>query len=204
MSQPISTEEIRLILEPHVRRFSRSIWPTWERYCAIPPADRLTYDLAAEVKILNRYIIDNVKREFSGLPGVHLIEIWGFALGFEGFGYGIDATVVCRFKKLNEAGESRAYPTGRAIAIRNNDTEKLDGIPDSATMVDIGYVQNQYRTGFREVQAVRVIDTQFIMSFPEAEGGTVVVPLPLFSLTPDERFQIVARREDEKKSGTKE
>lgn len=78
MSNLLSVDEISQILRPHTNRLAQSVWPTWQRYEAIPIADRLTYDLGAEAKILNRYIIHNIKREFAGVPGVHFSEQCGF------------------------------------------------------------------------------------------------------------------------------
>lgn len=106
-------------------------------------------------------------------------------------------------QKLNEIGESRSYPTDRAIAIRNNDTDDLEGIPARATIIDIGYVLTPHRTGFRDVQAIRVVDTRFIMSFPQQEGGTVLAPMPLFTNPPAPRFQIVQGRRESKDIGSK-
>jgi hypothetical protein len=166
--------------------------------------DRLTFDLSAEAKIINRFVVDNVKREFAGVPGVQFMERFDW-LGLDGFQFGIDGSVVCRFKKLNSAGQSRAYPTERAKAILRNDVEVLAGVTPSATIVDIGPVLNDFRTGFTEVQAIRVVDTKFIMNFPESgAAGNQPQVLPFTPMpgggTP--RFEIVAR--DEQNGPTEE
>jgi hypothetical protein len=171
------------------------VWPIWPFYLQLPDAHRLQYDLRAEANVLNRYMIDNAKREFSGVPGVEFLERWGFMLGIDTFQYGMSGMVACRFKKLNEAGESSSYPTPRAMALRANNTEDLAGIPEESTIVDIGYVFNQLRTGFREVQAIRVADTGFILSIPREEDGTVSMPMPLRDPN-SPRFNITARTED--------
>ena len=102
-----------------------------------------------------------------------------------------------QFKKLNEAGESRSYPTGRALALRTNSIDGLTGIPEESTIVDIGYVFNLLRTGFTEVQAIRVADTGFVLSIPRSEDGTVTMPLPIQPTGPNAppRFNINRRRE---------
>jgi hypothetical protein len=191
----LSIQELQAVLGPHVSKFGRVVWPIWPRYLLLPHADRLQFDLTAEATILNRYMVDNVKREFSGVPGVEFLEKFGFMLGLDTFQYGMPGLVVCRFKKLNEVGESRTYPTSRALALRSNNLDGLDGMPEESTIVDIGYVFNQLRTGFTEVQAIRVADTGFILSIPREEGGAIPMPLPLPGSNPPPRFNINRRTE---------
>ena len=193
----LSIQELQTALAPHVSRFGRAVWPIWQRYLELPQTHRLQYDLTAEANILNRYMVDNVKREFSGLPGIEFLERCGFMLGIDTFQYGMAGVIACRFKKLNEAGESRSFPTARALAIRTNNVDGLSGVPEESTIVDIGYVFNQLRTGFTEVQAIRVAGTKFILSIPREEDGTVTMPMPLNPTGPDTRprFNINPRRE---------
>lgn len=198
MGKILGLEELQQIIGTHRERIGRCVWPSWARYEAnIPESDRLTFDLSAEAKILNRFVLDNVKREFAGVPGVEFTERFDW-LGLDGFQFGIDGSVVCRFKKLNSAGHSRNFPTPRAQAILRNDEEVLAGIAPSATIVDIGPVINDFRTGFTEVQAIRVVDTKYIMNFPQSGmSGSMPYTLPF---TPQSgggtpRFEIVARDE---------
>ena len=198
MAKLLSVADLQRVLGGHRERFSRCVWPAWERYIELPEVARLTFDLAAEAKVINRFVIDTVKREFAGVPGVEFLKQYDL-LGIEGFPFGLEESVVCRFKKLNGLGQSRAYPTSRAKAILQNETEQLDGIPEQATIVDIGPVINDLRTGFRDVQAVRVKDTKFIMSFPRSAGASGVQPTSLpfpFSPAPSApRFIIAPRAE---------
>lgn len=204
MANILGLEQLQQILGSHREKIGRCVWPSWSRYeTSIPEVDRLTFDLSAEAKIINRFVLDNVKREFAGVPGVEFTERYDW-LGLDGFPFGIDGSVVCRFKKLNSVGQSRTFPTDRAQAIRRNDVEALDGIAPNATIVDIGPVMNDFRTGFTDVQAVRVKDTAFIMNFPRSGmSGSMPYTLPF---TPEPgggtRFQIVAR--DEQNGPTKE
>ena len=111
-------------------------------------------------------------------------------LGIDGWSVGIDGQVVCRIKKLNGDGKSSAYPTGRARAISANHMDLLDGLPPEATIVDIGPVLNDLSTGFNDVQAIRVVDTRFIIDFPESKATVMPTPLPLIDTTAP-RFTIV-------------
>src|SRR5438094_6338247 len=135
----LSVSDLQVILTPHMRRLARCVWPVWGRYLAIPEVDRFAYDLVAEANVLNRYMIDYAKREFADIPGVQWLEDDGFVLVFEGFPYGIDGQVAARFKKLDASGKSKNnLGTARARAIRGNNNDLLEGMPPSATWVDIG------------------------------------------------------------------
>ena len=91
----LSIQELQVALGPHVARLGRCVWPIWSRYLELPDAHRLQFDLTAEANILNRYMVDNVKREFSGVPGVEFLEKCGFMLGIDTFQYGIAGVVAC-------------------------------------------------------------------------------------------------------------
>ncbi len=199
MSLILELSEIQLILSRHTAKVGRSVWPVWDRYIqGISEVDRLTYDPIAEATVLNRYMVDFAKQEFSGVPGVQFFEANGFVLGIDGFQYGLPGQLACRFKKLDSAGKSRNNQcTKRARALRGNETEDLDNVPPEATWVDIGYVLNGLHTGFSEVQVIRLVDTAFVMSIPREEDGSITMPL---SLDPNgdssgDRFRIVPRRE---------
>lgn len=196
----LSIDDLQMILSPHCGRIGPAIWSAWEQYQTIGAAERLTFDQTAEAGVLNRFIITNIKREFTQVAGVRLIEGVGFMLGLEGWPSGIDGSVVCRFKKLSAAGESRSYQTHRAQAIKANNTGVLDGIPSEATIVDVGFVLNDLGTGFRDVQAIRVKDTAFIMSFPRA-GSAAVMPLPRPLIGPGSPRFIITKRNEADSSG---
>jgi hypothetical protein len=206
----LDEDEIQLILSRHAGRLGRCVWPIWERYNAIAEVDRLTFDLTAEANVLNRYMIDFAKKEFSEVPGVQFFENNGFVLGVDGFQYGLSGQLACRFKKLNGDGRSRNnLSTCRARAVRNNSNEFLDGMPPEATWVDIGYVLNDLRTGIRDAQVVRIVGTKFVMSLPRENDGTISMPLPLpfgsdrGNSGSSPLFEILPRREGQSNSGDK-
>jgi hypothetical protein len=196
----LDISEIQLILARHSAKLGRCVWPVWNRYIdGIEEIDRLAYDPIAEATVLNRYMVDFAKQEFSGVPGVQFFEENGFVLGVDGFQYGLPGQLACRFKKLDGGGKSKNnMGTRRARALRENETDDLDNVPPEATWVDIGYVFNGLHTGFSEVQVIRLVDTKFVMSIPREEDGTVIMPLPL---NPEggsgnrTRFTITPRRE---------
>lgn len=208
LSPLLDVQDIQLILSRHSQRIARSVWPIWDRYMAISEVDRIAYDAVAEANVLNRYMIDFAKREFAEVAGVQFFEDNGFVLGVDGFQYGMAGQLACRFKKLGDDGKSKNnMSTARARALRDNNNELLNGIPPEATWVDIGYVLNGLHTGIRDVQAIRLADTAFVMNFPEEADGSISMPLGL-DLDPDggkggSRFIIVPRREGAGPGGDK-
>lgn len=66
--------------------------------------------------------------------------------------------------------------------------------------MDVGPVFNDFRTGFTEVQAIRVLGTKFIMNFPESgASGSLPQVLP-FTPKPGggtPRFEILTREEQD-------
>jgi len=197
----LSITSLQLILASHACRFSRAIWPVWSHYQeVIPEIERLKFDLKTEANILHRLIVANVKHEFQGVPGIAMVERNGFFVGIDGLPHGISGQAACRLKKLDERGHSCNYPTDRAVAIRNNDLRELDLEFSEATVVDVGYVLNPLRTGFADVQAVRVFDEAFLMNFPCEEGRLATMPRPLHGAASEigrrTRFEISAREEE--------
>lgn len=182
------------MLRPQVGRFGRVVWPIWERYLELPEEHRLAYDPTTEANVLHCYMVESAKREFDNVPGIQFLEEYGFHLGVDGSAFGVDGLAVCRFKKFDEDGRSKNYPTDRAEALRRN--EQLDGMPERATYVDIGYSFNLLRTAIAEVQAVRVVDSAVILSIPKADDQSIPMPgtLPFGpTLTPG-RFAVIQGR----------
>jgi hypothetical protein len=197
----LSVEDLQAILRPQVSRFSRSIWPAWDRYQELPEEHRLVYDGTTEAGMLHCYMVQAAKKEFDGVPGIQFLEEYGFHLGIDGTAYGIDGLAVCRFKKFDEDGRSNNYPTERAEALRRND-EELPGIPRCATIVDVGYCFNGLRTGFGIVQAVRLKDSKLILSIPQIDDQSVQMPgiLPFSPIPVAPRFEIIEGGQSNKKS----
>jgi hypothetical protein len=158
----------------------------------IPEEHRLAYDLTAEATIVHCYMVQGAKREFDEIPGVQFLEECGFHIGIDGAAYGLKGQAVCRFKKFGEDGRSRNYQTERQEAMRRN--EPLDGMPERATFVDIGYSLNPLRTKIMEVQAIRLIDQGLILSIPRSDDDSIQMPgnLPFGPVPAAPRFEVIA------------
>jgi len=200
----LSIAELQRILVPHHARLGRCVWPIWEHYNGIPAKHRLAYDLKAEANILQRYMVENAMREFSGVPGIQFVDKYEFLLGIDAFPFGLPGQVLCRFKRLSSSGHSRNFPTERAKRLRRNDPETLQlvGMPE-ATVVDIGYVLDGLRIDIGAVQVVRLFDEQFVMGIPRETDGVVQLPQPLPNTGPGRRFKISARAKKRKEQSGK-
>jgi hypothetical protein len=189
----LSIAELQRILVPHHDRLGRCVWPIWEHYKVLPEKHRLAYDQKAEANILQRYMVENAMREFSGIPGIQFVDKYEFLLGIDAFPFGLPGQVLCRFKRLSSNGHSRNFPTERAKKLRKNDPETLElvGMPE-ATVVDVGYVLDGLRTGIGAVQVIRLFDERFVMGIPREKGGVVQLPHTL-PMEPGKRFVILAR-----------
>jgi hypothetical protein len=201
MPRMLAVTALQAIIEPHARRFGRAIWPVWKRYKeTIAEEARLEFDLTTEANVLHSFMVAAVKREFSGVPGIQIVEENGFFLGIDGLPHGIPGQVACRLKKLDADGHSRNYPTTRAIGIRRNDPKALELEISDATVVDIGYVPDPLRTGIAAVQAIRLIDEALIMEIPREEDHTIKMPQPLHGRDSEtgrgKRFEISASRQE--------
>jgi hypothetical protein len=198
----LSIEELQALLRPHLARLGRTVWPIWARYLELPEEHRLAFDATTEANMLHCYMVEAAKQEFDHVPGVQFLEMFGFHLGIDGSAFGVNGLAVCRFKKFDDEGKSRNYPTERAEALRRN--EQLEGMPDRATYVDIGYAFNALRTAISEVQAIRVVDTKVVLSVPRAEGQTSQMPgiLPFGPTLTPRRFTVLPGRRLKRPDGT--
>ncbi len=190
----LSVGDLQGLLRPHLGRLARVVWPIWNRYSELPEDHRLGFDPTTEANVLHSYMVQTAKREFDNVPGVQFLETYGFHLGLDGTGYGISGQAVCRFKKFSDDGRTSNYLTDRQEALRRN--EQLDGMPERATYVDIGYSLNPLRTGIIDVQAIRVVDNKLVLSIPRTEGQSSEMPgmLPFGPTPAAPRFEVIGGR----------
>lgn len=140
------------VLDPHQASLAEVIERSWDRWKSIP--------------VENRAILNNSDRTRAGV-------VWSFIIneandyfhplgivGTKEYGtvtYRISPLVRLRFKKMNQDGLTKNYPTRRARTY--NDQLPLPECPEPIR-VDVGYVLNELKTG---------ID-QTLVSCPDGEG----------------------------------
>jgi hypothetical protein len=104
------------------------------------------------------HMFTEAERQLSTESGVTIHEIRGLKL----FGIGITATTrgaLVRFKRMDEDGRSRNYPTKQA---RDYDRQiPLPGIPDLPVRLTVGYLLDATQTEYIRTQIAKPIGSMF-------------------------------------------
>lgn len=118
------------------------------RYRAYNPADLAELDARAQANCTYCHMVAGADRSFLGQPGVRQHDIKGLKLWqFE------TPDVVVRFKKMDEDGRSKNYPTKQA---RNFDKgEELPGLPMPPVRLRVGYLLDKTGIEFIRTQIAR-------------------------------------------------
>lgn len=117
-------------------------------YRAYDPAVLIEHDVRAQATCTYTHMVAAADRRFLGRGNVRILDIRGLKLWlFE------DASVVVRFKKMDEDGRSRNYPTKQA---RDFDAQlELPGLPPRPVRLTAGYLLDRTGTEFVRSQIAR-------------------------------------------------
>src|SRR5260370_20957516 len=117
-------------------------------YRAYDPAALIEHDMRAQATCTYAHMVEAADRRFWEWDGVRSLEIRGLKLWlFE------HASVVVRFKKMDEDGRSRNYPTRQAKAF---DAQlELPGLPPKPVRLTVGYLLDRTATEFVRAQISR-------------------------------------------------
>jgi hypothetical protein len=116
-------------------------------YRTYKPEHLIELSKRAEACCIYDHMVAEAGRRFDQRADVRPIELRGLKLWVFG-----DHTVA-RFKKMDEDGISRNYPTKQAEAFDRN--QQLDGIPPEPTRVTVGYWPDPTGTAVLRVQVAR-------------------------------------------------
>jgi hypothetical protein len=126
------------------------------RYRAYAPADLIELSSRAQAACTYDHMVAEADRRFLGRAGVRLIEsktlkLWLFEV----------ADVVVRFKKMDEDGRTRNYPTRHAKDFdRGFD---LPNLPMPPIRLSAGYLLDKTGTTLERTQISRPLDTKRTM-----------------------------------------
>lgn len=117
-------------------------------YRAYAPEILIEHDVRAQAACTYAHIVAAADRRFIGRIGIRLLDIRGLKVWlFE------SASVVARFKKMDEDGRSRNYPTKQA---RDFDRQmELPGLPSKPLRLTVGYLLDNTATEFVRCQIAR-------------------------------------------------
>jgi hypothetical protein len=120
-------------LDAHLDDFDQIARIAHGRYRAYAPADLIELDSRAQAVCTYCHMVAEADRRFLGRPGIRLFEIRGLKIWlFE------EANALIRWKKMDEDGLHRNYPTKQA---RDFDAgRELPGLPMPPVRLTVGYL----------------------------------------------------------------
>lgn len=127
-------DEVMPKLEPYLDMLDRILREAHEKYLSYTPEILLELDSRAQAACTYCHIVACAEREFEGLDGIRAqvlpgdLKLWHIE----------EANAVIRFKKTDEDGRSRNYPTKQAQDYDKG--EQLPGLPMPPTHLTAGYV----------------------------------------------------------------
>jgi hypothetical protein len=118
------------------------------KYRSYDPAILIEHDVRAQATCTYSHMFAAADRRFLGRPGVRPLDIRGLKLWlFEA------ANIVVRFKKMDEDGRSRNYPTKQA---QDFDAQlELPGLPPKPVRLTVGYLLDETGIEFVRCQIAR-------------------------------------------------
>ena len=119
------------------------------------PADiRLEHDPRAEASCIYAHMLAAAERRITGRDGVTALDIRGLKL------WVVSEAAAIRFKKMDEDGRSRNYPTKQAQAYDKQ--MQLPGLPAPPLNLVAGYVLDPTGTEVLRVQVARPLGKMLI------------------------------------------
>ena len=181
----ISKADAADILRPHFGTLHAVLDGAWERWEALPIADRAAFCPRTRACIVHDFMRE--KAESAGGPRFRTMEKTGLFLVV------VDKAVLLRFKKLSERGVSCNYPTQQALDFEEQ--MEIHGIGELPRLT-VGYVLD--RSGTEVVDFIiscptRWGNTAWTMSFAGAVQPTSMLPI---QTVPDLRSVVRPRSVD--------
>jgi len=118
-----------------------------ETYRRYDPAFLVDHDDRAAACCIYSHMLAEAARRLDRQPGITPVDVRGLKVWLVG-----DAAVI-RFKKTDEDGRSRTYPTKQARSYDRG--ELLPGLPPPAARLTVGYLLDEMGTTVRRVQVSR-------------------------------------------------
>jgi hypothetical protein len=166
-------EEVRNLLKPLHGPLTRVVTGAWEDWQKVAPMIGRRFARTPANVIYERMIARAVP-ELESLPGMHIVN------GHQTVHFVYQDAVRFRFKKGDENGLSKNYPTQMALAF-NDQTSDLFGAP-TITRVDVVYQLDGLATRVTDVAVVARPDMNVLWSYSitasEMKSAEVVELIP--------------------------
>jgi hypothetical protein len=170
-----SESTCRRILEPYYEALLEIPREAFAKFLRMPDEYRVPLQLHKTVRAnaVWSYMMQEADRLLSMMPGVYVIPRHGSKLFLVG------SEVLLRFKKLDENGASRNYPTRRARHFNDPNQDSFDEIPAAAIRVDVGYQLDRLEQSISEVLVSHRNGKVVAWAYPvRIASQTVVIPFP--------------------------
>jgi hypothetical protein len=122
------------------------------RYRGYPPELLIEHDRRAEASCIYAHMRSDAERRFGDRKGVVQINLRGLYV------WVIEQAVTIRFKKMDEDGRSRNYPTKQAVDYDRQ--RELPGLPAPPVNLVVGYLLNPTETEIERIQVARPLGRQ--------------------------------------------
>lgn len=119
----------------------------FDTYRAYRPEHLVEHDARAAASCTYCHMVAEADRRWLGRPGIVSIEIRGLKVWL------VRDTAAIRWKKMDEDGKSRNYPTKQAKDYDGGIT--LPGLPPPAIRLAVGYLPNPTKTEITRVQIAK-------------------------------------------------
>ena len=136
---------VRRVLQPRHPLIKGIVLGAWEDWLRNPESALYRYS-RTRANIMWEHMVRRAEETFSRDPGIRMVH------GHQTIGFLVDHRVFLRFKKGDEAGLSRNYPTMLALKFHDHQSP-LPGIP-TVDRVEIVYALDQLET---EITSVFVV-----------------------------------------------
>jgi hypothetical protein len=145
-----SVDQIMNALAPYLDLIDQITRSAHARYRGYNPADLIEHDARAQAACTYAHMNAEAERRFISDKDIVGLDIRGLKLWLFK-----KADAVIRFKKMDEDGNSRTYPTGQAKDFDQGN--ELPGLPMPPVRLTAGYLLDETKTQFERSQIARPI-----------------------------------------------
>lgn len=146
MANP-SIEDCMAALDEWLHDFDNIARTGLATYRQYPPEILVEHDTRANACCVYSHMVAEADRRFLGKKSITSLDIRGLKVWVFG-----DHSVI-RFKKMDEDGKSRNYPTKQAKDFDYGN--QLPGLPEPAIRLSVGYLPDPTGTSVRRTQIAR-------------------------------------------------
>jgi hypothetical protein len=140
-------EQIMEGLDPLLEDLDQIVRSGFSTYRKYDPLHLIEHTPSASALNIYCHMVAEAERRFVGRAGVIPLNVPGLKT------WAVGQRAVIRFKKMDEDGHTRNYPTKQA---KDFDFGKdIIGLPPKAARMSIGYLQNAAATEVKRVQIAR-------------------------------------------------